>query len=115
VYQFDICINPQQVNQLTIGNYPRKADEYLAMGKPMVATSTDAMELFADYVFLCHSKEEYVQHIRRILENPELRNGHIKQERQAFAKTHTWENSVDKLGIILSEFEKKGINITPTK
>jgi len=107
VYQFDICINPQQVNQLTIGNYPRKADEYLAMGKPMVATNTDAMELFADYVFLCHSKEEYVQHIRRILENPELRNGNIKQERQAFAQTHTWENSVGKLGIILSEFEKK--------
>ncbi len=107
VYQFDICINPQQVNQLTIGNYPRKADEYLAMGKPMVATRTDAMEMFADYVFLCNSKEEYVSHIKKILEDPELRTGSITKDRQAFALTHTWENSVGKLGIILSEFEKK--------
>ena len=107
VYQFDICMNPQQVNQLTIGNYPRKADEYLAMGKPMVATRTDAMEMFSDYVFLCDSKEEYVENIREILNNPELRNGKIKQERQQFALTHTWENSVGKLGLILAEFEKK--------
>jgi teichuronic acid biosynthesis glycosyltransferase TuaH len=107
VYQFDICMNPQQVNQLTIGNYPRKADEYLAMGKPMVATRTDAMEMFSDYVFLCDSKEEYVEHIREILNNPELRNGKIRRERQQFALTHTWENSVGKLGLILAEFEKK--------
>ena len=113
VYQFDICINPQQVNQLTIGNYPRKADEYLAMGKPMVATRTDAMEMFADYVFLCNSKEEYVSHIKQILEDPQLRTGRIKQERQSFALTHTWENSVGKMAIILSEFEKKQDKYAP--
>ena len=37
---FDVCINPQVVNDLTIGNYPRKIDEYLAMGKAVVATDT---------------------------------------------------------------------------
>src|SRR5690606_9879082 len=30
---FDVCMNPQALNDLTIGNYPRKIDEYLAMGK----------------------------------------------------------------------------------
>ena len=29
---FDIAMNPQIVNDWTIGNYPRKIDEYLAMG-----------------------------------------------------------------------------------
>ncbi|RYF81310.1 MAG: glycosyltransferase family 1 protein, partial [Chitinophagaceae bacterium] len=38
VHNFDVCINPQVVNQMTIGNYPRKVDEYLAAGKPVVAT-----------------------------------------------------------------------------
>ena len=33
---FDVAINPQLVNMMTIGNYPRKIDEYLAMGKPIV-------------------------------------------------------------------------------
>jgi glycosyltransferase involved in cell wall biosynthesis len=31
-------INPQLLNETTKGNYPRKIDEYLAMGKPVVAT-----------------------------------------------------------------------------
>ncbi|RZL11927.1 MAG: glycosyltransferase family 1 protein, partial [Hymenobacter sp.] len=43
VQHFDVCLNPQLVNQLTIGNYPRKVDEYLALGKPVVATRTEAM------------------------------------------------------------------------
>jgi teichuronic acid biosynthesis glycosyltransferase TuaH len=107
VYHFDVCINPQQVNQLTIGNYPRKADEYLAMGKPMVATRTDAMEMFSEFVFLCDSKEDYVKYTREILANPELQSPVCKQQRQAFALTHTWENSVALLGEAFYEFEKK--------
>src|SRR5690606_4708400 len=54
---FDVCINPQLVNDLTIGNYPRKIDEYLAMGKPVVATSTKAMEVFDAYCHLANSKD----------------------------------------------------------
>src|SRR5690606_30175996 len=41
---FDVCINPQMVNPITVGNYPRKIDEYLALGKPAVATYTPTME-----------------------------------------------------------------------
>ena len=47
IAHFDICINPQAINQLTIGNYPRKIDEYLAAGKPVVATATEAMKMFS--------------------------------------------------------------------
>src|SRR5690606_29560760 len=52
IKSFDVCINPQTLNILTIGNYPRKIDEYLAVGKPVVATATEAMKEFEDYVFL---------------------------------------------------------------
>jgi glycosyltransferase involved in cell wall biosynthesis len=41
----DVCINPQLLNETTKGNYPRKIDEYLAMGKPVVATKTIAMDI----------------------------------------------------------------------
>ncbi len=44
VHNFDVCMNPQVLNQMTIGNYPRKIDEYLAAGKPVVATDTKAMQ-----------------------------------------------------------------------
>jgi hypothetical protein len=33
------------LNETTKGNYPRKIDEYLAMGKPVVATKTIAMDI----------------------------------------------------------------------
>ena len=56
---FDLCINPQIVNQVTIGNYPRKIDEYLAVGKPIVATKTEAMRIFKDYCYLAESKYDF--------------------------------------------------------
>jgi glycosyltransferase involved in cell wall biosynthesis len=49
INSFDVCINPQLINQVTIGNYPRKIDEYLAVGKPVVATKTEAMSIFGNY------------------------------------------------------------------
>ena len=64
---FDICINPQVLNITTIGNYPRKIDEYLAMGKPVLATKTVAMEYFAEHTYLAETKEEYVTLIKKAL------------------------------------------------
>jgi len=88
---FDICINPQLVNPITIGNYPRKIDEYLALGKPVIATHTKTMEVFADYVYLAASKEDYVVFIdKALLEDNDGR----RLLRKEFAFTHTWENSV---------------------
>jgi len=57
---FDVAINPQYVNDITIGNYPLKIDEYLAMGKKIVATKTDTMKLFSNYVYLASNTTEYI-------------------------------------------------------
>jgi glycosyltransferase involved in cell wall biosynthesis len=106
IRHFDICLNPQALNELTVGNYPRKIDEYLAAGKPVLATATEAMELFRDHVFLCASAAEYVAHIRSILEKPEWNSEAEQERRRAFALTHTWERSVGELGNALHQLEK---------
>ena len=98
ISHFTICINPQALNPLTIGNYPRKIDEYLAMGKPVIATSTEAMQMFRDYVFLCKTKEDYVTTINQILSTPYLSSEVERQRRINFAFTHSWENSIGMLG-----------------
>ncbi len=91
---FDICLNPQALNPLTIGNYPRKIDEYLAMGKPTLATRTEAVGIFEDYVYLAETKEEYVSLAEKALaENSEA----LANERIAFAKTHTWEKNAEEI------------------
>lgn len=91
---FDICINPQLVNEVTIGNYPRKIDEYLAMGKPTIATKTTAMEVFADYCYLAENKEGYIESIEAALSSD---NEVESKKRRAFAMTHTWENNVEEI------------------
>jgi len=88
---FDVTTNPQLKNNLTIGNYPRKIDEYLAMGKPIVATNTKAMQMFKEHVYLADTKEDYVALIdKAIAENT---NDRIKN-RIEYAKSHTWTNNV---------------------
>lgn len=91
---FDLCINPQLINEITIGNYPRKVDEYLAFGKPVVASKTKTMEVFADYTYLAGYKEEYVELIQRALseDSPDRRKA-----RTQYALSHTWENSVNEI------------------
>ncbi len=88
---FDVAMNPQVVNDWTIGNYPRKIDEYLAMGKPTLATRTKAMEMFENHVYLGSNQEEYLQLAEKALaENSEF----LEEQRIAFANGHTWENNV---------------------
>lgn len=99
IYYFDICINPQLLNNITIGNYPRKVDEYLAMGKPVVATETEAMLLFKPYTYLCKTKEDWVDTIKMILSHPEkTMSAEVSKERISFAMSHTWSNSIGRLG-----------------
>ncbi|MBS1553280.1 MAG: glycosyltransferase [Bacteroidetes bacterium] len=91
---FDVCINPQLINPLTIGNYPRKIDEYLAMGKPTVATATQAMDIFERYTYLANSHEQFVQQVRVALNDTDVVAAKTRIE---FARSHTWENSVKEI------------------
>jgi len=92
VNAFDVCINPQVSNELTKGNYPRKIDEYLAAGKPTVATYTPTMEVFKDHCYLANESKEYAFLVDQALqENCTDR----KEKRQEFASQHTWANSVE--------------------
>lgn len=89
--QFDVAINPQVLSPVTVGNYPRKIDEYLAMGKPTVATKTEAMSVFANYTYLAGNKEEYITLTEQALkEDTEF----LHRKREEFAKEHTWTNNV---------------------
>lgn len=91
---FDVCLNPQVVNPITVGNYPRKIDEYLAMGKPTVATYTQTMEAFSEVVYLASTKEEYIRQIRCALDED---HADLQALRKEFVAGHTWENSVSEM------------------
>jgi glycosyltransferase involved in cell wall biosynthesis len=91
IHGFDVAINPQVLNEITIGNYPRKVDEYLAAGVPVVATKTHAMNPFRQHVYLGETAEEYSALITQALQenSPAKSKGRVD-----FAAGHTWENNV---------------------
>lgn len=101
---FTVCINPQVLNEVTIGNYPRKIDEYLSMGKPVAATKTESMEAFVDYVSLSSTKEEFLRDIEDLIKTD---NAELRGARAAFAASHTWRASV-------SEIYKAVLKVVPT-
>ncbi len=98
---FDVCINPQLINELTIGNYPRKIDEYLAVGKPVVATKTETMEIFADHVFLAEGAEQFCDFLEEAMktDTPDK-----SESRRRFAYSHTWEASVATMSAHVNDF-----------
>ncbi len=91
INSFDVAINPQKLNEVTRGNYPRKIDEYLSLGKPTVATKTEAMSIFTDHTYQATDPDEFVRFIDIALSenSPEL-----EAARERFAKAHSWENNV---------------------
>ncbi len=101
---FDVCINPQILNITTVGNYPRKIDEYLAMGKPVVATKTKAMEYFASHTYLADSKLDYLELIQKALNED---TPGIAEIRRAYARTHSWENNVKAISEALESIKNQ--------
>jgi hypothetical protein len=64
------------------------------MGKPVVATATRTMDLFADHVYLPSTPDEWLLLLEEALaeHGPERRAARI-----AFAQSHSWEASAGQL------------------
>jgi len=104
IHCFDVAINPQAVNPVTIGNYPRKIDEYLAMGKPVVATRTKAMEIFSGITYLADDYQGFLECIEQALVEDSLEK---EQQRVDFASDHTWENVVMGMNKLITQYVPK--------
>jgi len=91
---FDVTMNPQLINDATIGNYPRKIDEYLAMGKPVLASATKAMEYFKDYTYLGKTPEDYVELAEKSLSE---NSKELELARREYGIGHSWENNVKEI------------------
>ena len=101
---FDVCINPQIVNEITIGNFPLKIVEYLSLGKPVVAIETNTMnELFSEVTYIAKNKEEFNQLIdKALLEDSEEK----KQERINFTKQFSWNRVANNVLDVIKKIRK---------
>ena len=104
---FDVAINPQVVNPITDVNYPLKIDEYLALGKPTVASKTTFMDYFKDYTYLADTHQEFIDKIEQAWQED---SPQLHRQRIDFASSHTWENFVAKIYNHIEEVEQEKMN-----
>lgn len=90
-----VCINPQVLNEITQGNYPRKLDEYLAFGKPVVQLNTKGVDVFKPLICTYTNKAEFLSamHTAYRLCNDDA---YIAAAKKLSAQ-HTWSNVIDDL------------------
>jgi glycosyltransferase involved in cell wall biosynthesis len=86
---FDVCIMPYQVNHYTDCIYPLKLHEYLASGKPVVASDIRTLRDFSHVISLASGVDGWIAAIQASL-TEEARSERSVSLRQAIAAQHDW-------------------------
>jgi glycosyltransferase involved in cell wall biosynthesis len=96
---FSVCLIPFRLTPVTLATNPVKAYEYLASGKPVVATDMPECRMFAPLVDTGRTPEEFITHVRRRLREPG-----DAWARTAFALENTWAHRFRQVERILPAF-----------
>lgn len=85
---FDVCLIPQKNNTYARSSFPMKLYEYLGSGKPVVATFTEALAEFSEYIWLSESYEEFIQGVEHYLHSDTVET---RRKRLDLADKNGWE------------------------
>ncbi len=101
---FDVLILPFLCNEVTKSIYPLKINEYLASGKPVVATPfSEDIKGFAQVIAIADFPKEFV----KAIEEGILHDNNAKQiERHEIASINTWDQRVQ---LIIDSIETKNL------
>lgn len=92
---FDVCLIPYRVNEYTRGLSPVKLYEYLAMGKPVVATNLPYLRREAAHIRIGETPQEFLAEVRAAIEcSPGTQE---REKWRAVAQAHSWERQVLKI------------------
>lgn len=97
---FDCAIIPYKINKLTKSIYPLKINEYLAAGKPVVATHfSEDIYAFRESAHIVNTPHEFCRAIdKAIFED----NAEKRKLRAQVAEQHTWKKRVEQFWEIIS-------------
>jgi len=96
---FDCALIPFKKNTLTRSIYPLKINEYLAAGRPVVATDfSEDIRSFEHVIYIGHDRGEFVQLIDQAIQENDQEKIHA---RTAVANTNTWTARVEQFWEIL--------------
>ena len=91
--QFDVCIVPHVETTFTESLNPIKLWEYLAGGKPIVATNIAGFRDYAHFCRIASGASAFVEACKSAMNE----NDATSEERMAEARNHSWDRRVDDL------------------
>lgn len=98
---FDCCIIPYKVNKLTASIYPLKINEYLAAGKPVVATHfSEDIFSFRGHAFIAETRDQFLRMIDIAIDENNINK---KIARMEAAHENSWEKRVEEFWNIISQ------------
>jgi glycosyltransferase involved in cell wall biosynthesis len=107
---FDACLIPFKDSELTRTVNPVKLYEYLARGKPVVATSTPALEPFSHVCALASSRREFLDALQTAVEESGEHRERRTRERVRVASGNTWRHRTDQARKILGNMPGQEID-----
>ena len=99
IRKFDVCMLPTARTSWGLHCRPIKLMEYLAAGRPVIATRTPAAESFREFVSIAETADEWAKELRRILTGRQSISGEIKQR----LSQYSWNQQVDRIWRILQD------------
>jgi glycosyltransferase involved in cell wall biosynthesis len=104
--KFDVAILPYQLNQGSISANPLKLREYLATGKPVVASSTPEVDKFARVVSIARGSQEFIAKIEEALT---MDSAASKAARMEEVRLCTWDARAKEVWrVVLAAMEQRG-------
>ncbi len=97
----DVCLIPLRQTEWIKSAFSLKLFEYLAAGKPVVATWTEELLPYRDLIHMSRSHVDFEQGIVKSLEK---NTAELIRRRTALARRNTWDERVEQCSTIIQRF-----------
>lgn len=101
---FDVCMTPHMMTPFTESLNPIKLWEYLAGGKPIVATDVAGFRDFPQFVRIARTEEEFLNALQEARCEPKEKG----EARRAEARKHSWDARVDQILDVVVNCKRAG-------
>jgi len=94
----DVCLMPYKVNEATRNIFPLKLFEYMAAGKPIVATPIPAVMDYRDLLYVAGDPHSFTRLVERAIAEDDSA---LVARRVECARQHTWEAHVAQKSMLI--------------
>lgn len=98
---FDICIIPFKINEITLSTNPIKIFEYMAMKKPIITTNMPECKKYKS-VIVAQNKEDFDYAIKNI---DNIYTSDLRELEKQEAIQNSWQNKADEILALLKKHE----------